>query len=264
MTADRSVNGIRLHVEEQGAGAPILLIHGTSSSAMVWSRGSIESLAELGRLIVYDRRGCGRSERPEPYERTSVPEHADDAAALLASLGAAPAVVIGRSYGGEIALDLAARYPERVRALVLLEPALLNLSDEARRWEEGVHRVVTAAAERGVDGVARAFIGAVLGPDAWDGFSRDMKRMLTENGPAIVAEFEGGPLRIDVAGLAAIEAPTLIVAATASPQAFRDVTDCMVSAMPNARAALIGGGHFVDPASPEVLAFVREILSAAR
>ena len=72
-------------------------------------------------MIAYDRRGCARSERPEPYERTSIAEHADDAAALLDALAAAPAVVIGRSYGATVATDLALRHPDRVRALVLLE-----------------------------------------------------------------------------------------------------------------------------------------------
>src|SRR5215211_3248239 len=98
------VNGVRLYVEERGRGEPILCIHGTSSSAMVWRRGAIDALSELGRVIVYDRRGCTRSERPEPYE-TSVVQHAGDAAALLRALDAVPAVVIGRSYGGETAIE---------------------------------------------------------------------------------------------------------------------------------------------------------------
>ena len=90
------------HYEEHGSGAPILCIHGTGSSALVLERRD-RALARLGRVIAYDRRGCRRSERPEPYERTSVAEHADDAAALLDALDAAPAVVIGRSYGGTVA-----------------------------------------------------------------------------------------------------------------------------------------------------------------
>src|SRR5262245_14045486 len=94
------VNGVRLYYEEHGTGDPILCIHGTSSSALVWQPSSIRSLATLGRLIVYDRRGCTRSERPEPYA-TSVVEHSEDAAALLEALEAVPALVIGRSYGGE-------------------------------------------------------------------------------------------------------------------------------------------------------------------
>jgi esterase len=98
------VNGVRLYYEEHGHGAPIACIHGGGSSALLWA-DALEELARLGRVIAYDRRGCTRSERPEPYERTSVVEQADDAAALLDALVAAPAVVIGRSYGGAVAVD---------------------------------------------------------------------------------------------------------------------------------------------------------------
>ena len=77
--------------------------------------------------------GSYRSERPEPYV-TDVHEHADDAAALLDALAAAPAVVIGRSYGGATAIDLALRYPRHVRALVLLEGDAPSLSETAAEW----------------------------------------------------------------------------------------------------------------------------------
>ena len=98
-----------LYYEEHGSGAPILCIHGAGSSALMWAE-AVEKLARLGRVIAYDRRGCSRSERPEPYERTRVADHADDAAGLLDALDAAPAVVIGRSYGGTVAMDLALRW----------------------------------------------------------------------------------------------------------------------------------------------------------
>jgi esterase len=93
------VNSIRLYYEEHGSGAPILCIHGGGSSALMWA-DAVEELARLGRVIAYDRRGCTRSERPEPYERTSVAEQAYDAAGLLDAVAATPAVVIGRSHGG--------------------------------------------------------------------------------------------------------------------------------------------------------------------
>jgi pimeloyl-ACP methyl ester carboxylesterase len=125
------VNGIRLYYEAHGEGAPIACIHGGGSSALMWAE-AVEELARFGRVIAYDRRGCARSERPEPYERTSVAEQADDAAGLLDALAAAPAVVIGRSYGGAVAIDLALRYPDRVRALVLLR--VTRSAFRPRRW----------------------------------------------------------------------------------------------------------------------------------
>src|SRR2546428_11340802 len=100
------VNGVRLYYEEHGQGDPMLCIHGTSSSAMVWRPAAINELSGLGRVIVYDRRGCTRSERPNPYE-TSVVPHAEDAAALLLALDAVPAPVVGRGYGGGAARERA-------------------------------------------------------------------------------------------------------------------------------------------------------------
>ena len=112
------VNGASLYYEEHGAGEPIVCVHGTGSSAAVWG-DAVEVLATRGRTIVYDRRGSSRSERPEPYV-TNVHEQADDAAALIDALAASKAIVIGRSYGADIVVDLALRYPDRVRALALL------------------------------------------------------------------------------------------------------------------------------------------------
>jgi pimeloyl-ACP methyl ester carboxylesterase len=85
------------------------------------------------RTIVYDRRGFSRSERPEPFV-ADVHLHADDAAALIDALAAAPAIVVGRSAGGEIAVDLALRYPDSIRALALLEGGGLTLGEAAMQW----------------------------------------------------------------------------------------------------------------------------------
>jgi pimeloyl-ACP methyl ester carboxylesterase len=126
------VNGVLLYYEEHGAGHSIVGLHGAGSSAAFWSDAAPE-LATRARTILYDRRGHFRSERPEPYA-TNVHEQADDAAALIDALGAAPAIVIGRSYGGAIAIDLALRYPDLVRALVQLEgDGGLSLSGTAMR-----------------------------------------------------------------------------------------------------------------------------------
>ncbi len=239
-----TVNGVRLYYEEHGSGEPILCIHGTSSSAMIWGP-ALGELAPLGRVITHDRRGCTRSERPEPYV-TNVAQHGEDAAALLEALGAAPAVVIGRSYGGETALSLALRHPGAVRALVLLEAAVLSFDPEALRWAEESRDLLLPVAAQAPECVGRAFIERVAGPAAWASFPEPIRQMITDNGPAILAEFEGGFLDADVQDLARIDVPTLLVAASDSPPAFRRVTERMAAAIPGARVELVGGGHLVS------------------
>jgi esterase len=257
--AEALVNGVRLYYEEHGRGAPILCIHGTSSSARVWRRAAVDQLARLGRVIVYDRRGCTRSERPEPYT-TSVAEHARDAAALLEALQAVPAVVVGRSYGGETALELALQRPEVVRGLVLLEAAALSLDDEAARWARQLQDEVEAATAHDPSSVAETFLRRVAGDDQWESFPDSLKRMFTDNSPAILAELRGPALERTAAELARMDVPTLLVAAQESPPMFRQVTELMAAAIPRARVVHVPGGHLIDPGESDVLAFVTEIL----
>jgi esterase len=255
------IEGVSLHVEERGSGEPILCIHGTGSSSALWLEAA-EALALRGRAIVYDRRGFGRSERPEPLVM-DVGRHADDAAALLDALAAAPAVVIGRSQGGEIAVDLALRHPGRVRALALLEGGGLGLSPALRDWLAAIDRRIFAAAEADVDGVAEAMLRAVLGDAGWDALPDGVRGVFAGNGAAIVAEERAGLLDVGPEDLGAIAVPTLLVAAADSPPPLRDAMERIAAAMPAARLEWVGGGHLIDPAHPVVLAFVEDVLAGS-
>jgi len=114
---DLDVAGTRLHYLDEGSGeSPLLLVHGSSTDATTWD-GVAPELAELGRVVRYDRRGYGRSEhRPVRDHRV----HARDLVGVLEHVGA-PATVVGWSSGGNIALAVAARRPELVARLVVVE-----------------------------------------------------------------------------------------------------------------------------------------------
>lgn len=254
-----AINGVGLYVEERGSGAPVVCIHGAGGTTLAWT-SAIDKLSRLGRVIAYDRRGCARSERPEHYERTSIAEHADDAAALIDALGAAPAVVIGRSQGGEIAVDLALRYPDRVRALALLEGGGLALGMAFREWLAAVDEEVFAAAEVDVSTVGEVLLRRILGDAAWEELPEEVQQVFAENGPAIVAEERGGLLDVSAEQLGAIVQPTLLVAGKDSPRAFAEVTEVTAAAIPSARIAWVEGGHLIDAAHPAVLGFVDEVL----
>src|SRR5512132_2898485 len=111
-------SGVRLHWEDTGgSGPPVLLVMGLGMNATGWWR-TVPVLAQAGlRVLAFDNRGVGRSDRPPgPY---TVAEMADDCAAVLDAAGEETAHVYGISLGGMIAQEFALRHPGRLRSLVL-------------------------------------------------------------------------------------------------------------------------------------------------
>jgi 3-oxoadipate enol-lactonase len=106
----------RLYYERHGSGTPLLFITGFAISSAVLAP-VIDIYADRFDCIVYDNRNSGRSQAP--LRPTSIPALAGDAATLLDALGLESAHVYGVSMGGMIAQELALRFPERVRGLVL-------------------------------------------------------------------------------------------------------------------------------------------------
>ena len=106
-----------------GQGDPLLMLHGIISDASFFDEAATK-LAGSYRVITYDRRGYGASDKPADGDYT-VAAQADDAAAVLQEHASAPAWVFGNSAGGLIAVELCLRHPQLVRGLVLLEPSLV-------------------------------------------------------------------------------------------------------------------------------------------
>jgi pimeloyl-ACP methyl ester carboxylesterase len=248
------VNGVGLYYEERGSGTPILGIHGAGSSAVFWEDAA-GRLSELGRVIVYDRRGSWRSERPEPYEVTSVQEHADDALTLLRVLDAEPAILIGRSYGGTIALDLALGHPESVLGIALLEAGPMGLSAEYDEWFRSVRAKVEAV---DADAIGETVVRDVFG--AWEELPQTWRDVFTANGPALLAELRGEE-RTDNERLDELSVPALVMTADASPQPIRSGSEALARALRQARSVSVGGDHAIDPAGPDVVAFIADVLA---
>lgn len=110
------VNDIKMYYEIHGSGEPLVLIEGLGYSKWMWYK-QIPALSEQYRVIVFDNRGAGNTDKPD--SEYSIELMADDAAGLLRALGIGSAHVLGISLGGFIAQEVALRHPEIVRSLIL-------------------------------------------------------------------------------------------------------------------------------------------------
>jgi 3-oxoadipate enol-lactonase len=110
--------------ELSGAGTPVVLVHGLGSSGRDWE-AQLAALTPRYRVLTYDVRGHGKTSKPRgPY---TIPQFANDLAALMDALDHKPAHVVGISMGGMIAFQLAVDRPDLVRSLVIVNsgPALV-------------------------------------------------------------------------------------------------------------------------------------------
>jgi 3-oxoadipate enol-lactonase len=108
---------IDLYYERAGDGPPLLFISGTGGDLRVKPNVFDGPLAKAFDLLAYDQRGLGRSAKPDTDYRMA--DYGDDAAALLDFVGWKSARVIGVSFGGMVAQELALRHPDKVERLVL-------------------------------------------------------------------------------------------------------------------------------------------------
>ncbi|MFI1968489.1 alpha/beta hydrolase [Streptomyces cinnamoneus] len=112
----KSTDGVRIAYQPRGDGTPLVLLAGQANTHHWWDHVR-DDFQAAHRTVTLDYRGTGESDKPdEPY---SIEGFAQDVVAVLDDLGVDRAHVYGTSMGGRVAQRLAARYPHRVRALVL-------------------------------------------------------------------------------------------------------------------------------------------------
>jgi pimeloyl-ACP methyl ester carboxylesterase len=256
---EASVNGVSIYYELHGTGEPLALVHGSWMDARSWGL-VVPALADSFRVLVYDRRGHSRSERPEAPG--SVDEDGDDLAALLEALGLAPAHVAANSWGGNVSLRLAVRRPELFRSLACHEPPLWELlagDPEGQRLLDAGAASVEGVANRIAAGdheaAARQFVDEVaFGPGAWDSqVPEEAKETMVRNAPTFLDEQrDPNQLGIDERALARLELPVRFTCDPDCPPVFGRVIDRLVEQVPNAtRATIDGGGHIPHVQAPE-------------
>lgn len=116
-----SSGGVFIQEKGPAAGIPVVLIHGTAAWSELW-RGTIDALASAGfHVIAPNMPPFGFSDRPGDYTRSRQAARIND---VLEKLQAKPAIIVGHSFGAGAATEFAMLFPQRSRALVLVDAAL--------------------------------------------------------------------------------------------------------------------------------------------
>jgi pimeloyl-ACP methyl ester carboxylesterase len=239
---------MKIHWTSTGDGAPLLLVQGLGYGAWGWDP-VVPGLAERFRVIAFDNRGIGGSDKPPgPYTAAQM---AGDALQVLDEARVDRAHVVGASLGGMIALELAAAAPERVEKLVLC--CTTPGGADAVPMPDVTVRLFAEAAGLEPQVALRRFVENALAPDA-DGVADELHRRRLENPPdpvgwqaqaAAGTTFEGVQLE-------RISAPTLVLHGTADNVVDHANAELLGERIAGARVQLLeGAGHMFFWERPE-------------
>lgn len=249
---------MRIAWEERGGGQPLLLIQGLGYARWSWEP-IVPGLAERYRVLFFDNRGIGESDKPEgPYTARQM---ADDALQVLDEAGVERAHVLGASLGGMIAQELAVLAPERVDKLVLCctHPGL----PYGLPMPEVTVALFQEAAALSPEVALRKFVVNALGADPPEELVDELYRRRVEN-PLDPAGWQAQA----AAGttFAGVDAPitqeTLLVTGTADNVVAPGNSDVLAERIPGSRVVkLEGAGHLFFWEQPgEVVRIVEEFL----
>lgn len=242
--------------DETGAGRPVLLLHAGVADARMWER---ERAAWSDRLAVVrcDLPGYGRS--PIPADGVLAP--ARSVVDLLEARAVGAAAVVGASFGGRVALEVAAARPDLVSRLLLVAPALpdhdwsaavraFGEAEDAALEAGDLERAVELNLEAWVAGPTRTLAQA---PADVVERVRAMQRHAFELALPRLAELDVADLVPDLAArLPLLAQPTLVVTGDLDQPDFAAIADRLVATLPDAaRARIPGAAHLPSMERPE-------------
>jgi pimeloyl-ACP methyl ester carboxylesterase len=251
------LGGTELFVERRGeVGDPMVLVHGSWVDHRTWNL-VLPKLAESFSVVVYDRRGHGRSARPRgPYR---IEEDVADLEGVLEKMDHFPAHVVGLSLGGTIALRLAARRADLFRSIVVHEPPIYSLLEprapELAEFRERGAAVAELLASGDRRGAAQRFVETIASTRGeWERIGPGGQELLVAHADRWLAEYLGeGTFELDPAGLAEFYGPALLTNGARSPSGFGRILDALAGHLPNARRqSLPGTGHLPHLTDPDL------------
>lgn len=266
-----TVGGEAFAVHTAGSGIPLVLLHAFPLDHGMWAEQ--EPLAESLRLIVPDQRGFGGSNTARPI--ASIAEMADDVVAILDALHVrGPAVVCGVSMGGYVAQHVAARHPDRVRALILCDTKLEADTPEAR---EGRAALAAKVGRLGTSILADAMLGTLLArssearaaprrPDIEERLRQMIARQPAATVQASLAAMGGRPDMTEA--MRRLPIPVLLVVGAEDSFTPPETMQRMESIIPGARLLIVPrAGHLVPLEAAQVfngavLEFLREVAAS--
>lgn len=256
-------DGLRMHYVDEGAGNPVLLLHGEPTWAYLY-RKMIPPLAGVARAVAPDYFGFGRSDKPTRIADYSYDFHYGSIERFADELDLRETTIVVQDWGGPIGLRLAVERPDRVARLVILNTGIgagRAPSEEWLRFREFVRRVGTDL----VPGqLIRISCVTELDDDVIEAYNAPFP--VPESKAGVLAFPELVPTEVDHpsaakmlevrAGLKRWEKPALVLFSDSDPIFSTVAAEHMASRIPSAGPAAIiaGAGHFLQEEKGEEIA----------
>jgi 3-oxoadipate enol-lactonase len=231
----------RFWVEDEGDGPPVVFLHGGLGDSRLFEPQA-KALADAHRCIRFDLRLFGRTEAPgEPFSWV------DDTIGVLDALDVERAALVGLSFGGGIALDVALGHPDRVTALVHVAAGMSGMPVDPYTAEQR---------QRNDELEVDLEVWAPLGAD-------DRIRDLWQSTPDAKGVPDGAePLSRDAARPEELQCPVLVIVAMHDPPAQIEVGRALAARAPDARLVEVDSDHYLTLREPElVTGLIRNFLA---